>query len=97
MIEHTKRHCHVCGRVVAHYPVGGKVVGNRGSHPHKCPHGQQCRGGDRLHRWGHQGYAPNCKPCSELLRKQATNGTPERAAMLARESANDRREGKWQS
>ena len=81
--EHTRCPCHVCGRIVAHYPgPGGKVISNRGSHPHKCPHGETCRGGDALHRWGHQGYAPNCRPCSKLLQLQSMDGTPERKAML---------------
>jgi hypothetical protein len=81
--EHTRCPCHVCGRIVAHYPgPAGKVITNRGSHPHQCPHGVVCRGGDRLHRWGHQGYAPNCRPCSKLLQQQGMEGTPERKAML---------------
>lgn len=65
-----KRPCHVCLRIVAHYNPGGRQGSTawRGSVPHKCPHGQQCRGGHRLLRWGHMGYAPNCKPCPLLMR-----------------------------
>jgi hypothetical protein len=68
--DRAKRPCHVCGRLVMHYTLGGLPArGNRGSRPHKCPHGQQCRGGDRLHRWSYMGYVPNCAPCSERLKQ----------------------------
>lgn len=89
--------CHVCLRIVAHYDVGGKPnIGWRGSVPHKCPHGQQCRGGDRLFRWGHMGYAPNCRECSIILRVrndentmdyvERVNGVAATVAMLGRQS-----------
>jgi hypothetical protein len=69
----AKRPCHVCAKAVAHYELAGEVRSNRGSMPHKCPHGQQCLGGDKLHRWGHMGSTPNCRSCSVKLQstKQA--------------------------